>query len=116
MRQLILISICILAISSISKAQSAFDEVAPQQNNPAKIHLYPNPATEFIHVRLEGVKVVNLKLKVHNIIGNEMPAEVEFLGENELRVRVKEFATGYYLLAMQEEESNFAGTYKFVKR
>lgn len=116
MRQLLLILICVLSLATASKAQSAFDEGSASSNNPARVQLFPNPATEFLHVTLEGIKVVNLKLTVHNIIGNEIPTEIEFLGEHELRVRVKEFATGYYLLAMQEEESNFTGTYKFVKR
>lgn len=98
-------------------AQTTFEEGAILKSRlNDKVQLFPNPATDFLHVKLDNVKVADLDLSIHNIIGNKIPVEIEFLGENEFRIRVKEFAIGYYLLAMQEEESNFKGTYKFLKR
>jgi hypothetical protein len=45
-----------------------------------------------------------------------MEIETEIVNEHELRVRVKELASGYYLLAVKNEEANFRGIFKFLKR
>ena len=116
MKHLNLVLVLIFCFALTAKAQSGFDSGLSAQDPQAKIQLYPNPASEFLSVKLEGIKVGNLKVAVHNIIGNEMPAEVDFVGEDELRLRVKDFNTGYYLLALYDEATNFRGTYKFLKR
>ncbi len=116
MNRLNLVLILLFSFAMTARAQGGFEAVLSTQDPQAKIQLYPNPATEFLSVKLEGIKVSNLKVAVHNIIGNEMPVEVDFLGDDELRLRVKDFNTGYYLLALYDEATNFRGTYKFLKR
>lgn len=116
MRSLHLIAIFFLCFTAFAQAQSAFEENAAGQDPQAKVNMYPNPASEYLHVKVEGVNVANLQIAVHNIIGNVIAADVELIGENEFRLRVKEFTTGYYLLAMRDEDSAFKGTYKFLKR
>lgn len=116
MRTLNLIALFLLCFTVLSNAQSVFEDASATQDPQAKIQLYPNPATEYLSVKLDGVKVTNLKIAVRNIIGNEIPTEVEFIGDDELRIRVKDFTIGYYLLALRDEDSNFKGTYKFLKR
>lgn len=85
------------------------------------VHLYPNPATEFLHIKVEAFPIENVKLTLHSIIGNEMLIDSEIVDDNEgdgklIRVRVKELASGYYLLAVKDDQSKFRGTYKFLKR
>src|SRR6478609_4085928 len=80
------------------------------------VHLYPNPTTEFVHIRLESINIDHVKVTMHNIIGNELPIETEKVDDHELRIRVKDFDAGYYLLALRDDQSNFRGTYKFLKR
>lgn len=80
------------------------------------VHLFPNPATEFIDVKLDQLPAANVSLTVHNIIGNQLQVETEILEEDLIRVKVKDLAAGYYLLAIKDEDSNFRGTYKFLKR
>jgi hypothetical protein len=45
-----------------------------------------------------------------------MEAETEVVDEFELRVKVKEFSTGYYLLSIKDERASLNSTYKFLKR
>jgi hypothetical protein len=116
MRSLPLIAIFLLCFTVLAQAQSAFEGTSITQDPQAKVSMFPNPASEYLHVKLEGVNVANLQIAVHNIIGNVVVADVELIGENEFRLRVKEFTTGYYLLAMREEGATFKGTYKFLKR
>lgn len=116
MRSLNLIAIFLLCFTVFAQAQSAFEESATTQDPQAKISMFPNPASEYLHVKIDGVNVANLQIAVHNIIGNVVTSEVELIGENEFRLRVKDLSIGYYLLAMRDEASAFKGTYKFLKR
>jgi len=90
--------------------------IAQEVNLVKSVHLFPNPATEFIDVQLDQLAADNVSLTVHNIIGNELQVETEVLEEDLIRVKVKDLAAGYYLLAIKDDESNFRGTYKFLKR
>jgi hypothetical protein len=116
MRSLNLIIVFLLCFTVLANAQTVSDENATVQDPQAKIQLFPNPASDYLHVKLDGVKVANLQIVVRNIIGNEIKSEVEFIADNEFRLRVRDFNIGYYLLALRDEDSNFKGTYKFVKR
>lgn len=81
------------------------------------IQIFPNPALgDYVHVRFENFKAQDIRFSLHNIIGNELPAEVEIVDEHEIRVRVKELSTGYYLLGLKDKTSRFQSTLKFVKK
>jgi len=111
--------VLMLTAFQLTMAQSQPDGPSastPEVNLTRSVHLFPNPATEFVDVQLDQFPAENVKLTVHNIIGNELQVETEILDEHLIRVKVKELATGYYLLAIKDEESKFRGTYKFLKR
>lgn len=108
--------IILLFLVSAAVAQSVGEDATPV-NLQAKVQLFPNPAIDYLHVRLENnVEITNLRIALHNIIGNEIPVEIEYIGSDELRIRVKDFSVGYYLLALHDEGTNYKGTYKFLKR
>ena len=108
-----------LSVTGLAHAQSRPDTqpaMSEEVNLVKSVHLFPNPATEFIDVKLEQLPASSVSLTVHNIIGNELQVETEVLEEDLIRVKVKDLASGYYLLAVKDEESNFRDTYKFLKR
>ena len=78
--------------------------------------VYPNPATDFINLKLEAPNARHVKLTLHTIIGNSLEVESEIIDDNEVRLKVKDLTTGYYLLAVKDERSGFKGVYKFLKR
>jgi len=85
--------------------------------DPTKtFQVFPNPTTDYIHIRNEQVEMKLLKLTLHNIIGNEMQVEVEEVDEHEVKVKVKDLSAGYYLIAVKDDFSKFRATYKFLKR
>lgn len=120
MRFLRLVSVVMmLSAFQLSQAQSQPENPAPatpEVNLTKSVHLFPNPATEFVDVKLDQFPAQNVKLTLHNIIGNELQVETEILDEHLIRVKVKDLVSGYYLLAVKDEESKFRGTYKFLKR
>ena len=115
----ILSALLMLSAFQLSMAQSR-PETPPiasaEVNLVRSVHLFPNPATEFVNVKLDHFPAENVKITVHSIIGNELPVQTEVLEDNVIKVTVKDLASGYYLLAVKDEESNFRGTYKFLKR
>jgi Secretion system C-terminal sorting domain len=118
MRRLyILICFLTLGVSAFAQAPSGFEMEQPERNDIGKsVHIFPNPTTEYVNIRLEHLDIDNVKVTMHNIIGNEINIETEKVDEHELRIRVKDFDAGYYLLALKDDRSRFKGTYKFLKR
>lgn len=110
--------IILLAASGKVLAQDG-DSLRVQSETPdffKSIHLFPNPAVEYINVKVDHTKASDIRVTLHNIIGNEMSIETEIIDEHTLRVRVKDFPVGYYLLALRDKNSRHSGTFKFVKK
>ena len=123
MRLVKLFLVILMALASLTGfAQSLPEESAiSQETDPIKsVQIFPNPATEFLHVKLNDFPVEKARLTLHTIIGNTMDIETEIVEDHDqgkvIRVKVKDLAAGYYLLAVKDEESKFRGTYKFLKR
>jgi hypothetical protein len=87
-----------------------------KMNVVKSINVFPNPASEYVHIRLDDLKASQVKLTMHNIIGNEVQIEPETVDQHEIRIKIKDLASGYYLLALRDEQTRFRGTYKFLKR
>ena len=114
----LIIFLCVLAGSVMGQAVANYDG-EPQERRQdlhKSVQIFPNPAVEYVHIRLDHVNLDHVKISMHNIIGNEIRIETERLDEHEIRIRVKDFDAGYYLVALKEEQSKFRGTYKFLKR
>jgi hypothetical protein len=108
-----LLLLCSVSLTSFSQVASALPEKADLTKS---ITIYPNPATDFVHIKLATLKANQVKITLYNILGNEVSAETEVVDDHEVRIRVKEFSTGYYLIAVRDEQTQFRGTYKFLKR
>ena len=78
--------------------------------------MYPNPATDYLTVKLQTPHASNVKLAMHSVIGNELNIDKEVIDEYEVRIRVKDLPSGYYFLSLKEEESGLKASYKFLKR
>ena len=113
------LAVFVLSAFQLTRAQvqpETQPAVAQEVNLTKSVHLFPNPATEDVYVELDHFPAENVSVTVHTIIGNELQVEKEVVDTNLIRVRVKELASGYYLLAVKDEENKFRGTYKFLKR
>jgi hypothetical protein len=113
-----IICIVLVSIGFAAKAQTREDfSTQPEKMSLIRsVEVFPNPTSDFVHVRIDQVPVQNVKITLHNIIGNEMSVETEVVDDHEVRIRVKDLVAGYYLLALKDEETKFRGTYKFLKK
>jgi hypothetical protein len=105
-----------LSFAVQAQTQQDYDMTGPAPDITKSVHIYPNPAVDYVHIRLDRLSTGNIKLTVHNIIGNQVEVETEVIDDHEIRVRVKDLNSGYYLVALKDDEDRFKGTYKFLKR
>lgn len=90
---------------------------APEKTDLSKaITIYPNPATDYVNIKLSTLDASTAKITVYTILGNELTVDKETVNDHEVRLRVKDMATGYYLIAVRDEQLQFKSTYKFLKR
>jgi hypothetical protein len=109
---LILLFAALVAFSAHAQMK---EEAFP--TDPAKaIRVFPNPAVDFVSVRFETPMAKTAKVSLHNIIGNELQVETEILDEYEIHLKIKDLPTGYYLVTVNQEESNHRSIIKFLKR
>lgn len=114
---LLLILFATYTVVGQANSDAKEDFAFQQRVDPIRmVQIYPNPATEFVSIKFETPIANKVKLSVHNVIGNVMEAETELVDEFEIRVRVKDFSTGYYLLSIKDERASLNSTYKFLKR
>lgn len=119
MRRLILSVFLVIAALTFAAAQqlSGNSPVSEQRLDISKtVKVFPNPAVDYVYVKLETANAADVKVALHNIIGNQIPIETEVVSLRELRVRVKDLSTGYYLLALKDDVTGLQGTYKVLKK
>ena len=89
----------------------------PEKTDLSKsITLYPNPAVEYVNIKLSTLDASTTKIILYTILGSELQTEKETVNDHEVRIKVKDLATGYYLIAVRDEQLQFKATYKFLKR
>lgn len=106
-----------LAATIQAQTQTDVDFSRPERFELSKtVQIYPNPAAdEYIHVKVDHISLAETKVSLHNIIGNEMKVEKDLLDEHTLRIKVKDLATGYYLIGLNDDKHKLKGIYKFLK-
>lgn len=81
-----------------------------------EVRLFPNPTVDFLYIKIANSNLKDVKFTVHNIIGNVIEVELEKLEDNSYRIKVEDLPTGYYLLAIRNDDQYFKETYKFLKK
>lgn len=116
MRALFFIAFLIFGALKASYAQYTEGGSPEQLNSRLSVQVYPIPASEFVYVKFDSFESQDVRLTVYNIIGNEVNVETERVSDREYRIKVKDLASGYYLLNIRDIKSKFHAGYKFIKR
>ena len=89
-----------------------------RSNDPTKtVQVYPNPATaDYLTLKFETPIAKTVKLQFHSIIGTSLDLEHEAIDEYEVKVKVKDLATGYYIIGIQDAQSGSRAIQKFLKK
>ena len=81
-----------------------------------RVSVFPNPASDYLHIRMENPDARQAQVHVYSIIGSEISTDLEFIDDYEMRIRVKDLPSGYYLLSVQSGENSNRISRKFIKR
>lgn len=101
-----------LGASATLMAQSSVGSL--NQAN-VRIDIYPNPATDFLTVDLSETNVQGVTFELRSMIGNSIRINPEQVGYQQYRIQLKDYATGYYFLIVQDEHARFKKAIKFLK-
>lgn len=117
----LLLTLVLASLGFATQAQNdgPHDKVDMQSRtefSKSSVQLFPNPVTEYLTVKFEEPVAKKTNLSLHNILGSIMETEREVIDDFEVRLRVKDLPTGYYLLSLKDEHTNQHGTFKFLKR
>lgn len=81
-----------------------------------EVLIYPNPASDILTVKFPVRSHENYVISVLNIIGLPQDVESEHnTDSNEIRLRIKDLPTGYYLLSIQGP-NEYRRMLKFLKK
>ena len=98
-RLILLLSVCLLWFSSYSQD-------GPNADAEVTIRIYPNPAVEFLMIRIYG-DVSNAEFELNSMIGNKLQIRPEEMGAGVYQIQVKDLAAGYYFLVVKDEKKRF---------
>jgi hypothetical protein len=114
--KILIFSLLLASFDLQAQIRDDFDVKNGRTDVDKLVSIYPNPAVEFVNIRFNEFQASRVKVTLHNIIGNEVPVEIETIDEHEIRLRVKELSSGYYLIVCKDPQDRFHGTFKILKR
>ena len=108
-----------LGIAGVSFGQSEgeLDRFAASSMDKSNVvSLYPNPAIDYVQVKIENSELQEPTITLYNILGNEVDVTLKEQEDDTYLVDISSLPAGYYFLALRDEKTYFRETYKFVKR
>lgn len=80
------------------------------------VELFPNPAVDFINVKIKDSELNNTQIELRSMIGNRVNIDLERISNKEYRVNLEGLSTGYYFLVVKDDFARFKTAIKFLKR
>ena len=107
MRNKFFISLLIGLLNFLAVAQPSFAQ-------GRKVNIYPNPAVDFLIVQIDD-NDADIKIELNSMIGNRITIKPEEMGDGRYKIPVKNLATGYYFLIVEDKKRRFKKAFKFLK-
>ena len=78
--------------------------------------IFPNPANEFINLKIDNNSIDDYNFSIHSLIGNQMDFQQEKISDNEMRFVINSFNSGYYFILIDFKNENRRRIIKFSKK
>ena len=88
-------------------------EIVPKENSGftlLNIDVYPNPAEDYIYVKLDNNSGKDVKLDVMSFIGNKMNSSSEKINSGLYKLNIRNMPSGHYYVLLS------VGTEKHIKK
>ena len=87
---------------------------AIQQINVAEdLHIFPNPATDYLAVQSDIFQHGNISISVYDITGKRLPINYYRNSNNQVSVNISSLSAGYYLIQLTTDNQQFSS--RFIK-
>ncbi len=113
--RILLAGVFVLLLATASRGQSVETLSSAGSDLLRSAHVYPNPAVDYVSLKFEQPVAKQVTVELHSIIGNQLEVETEVVDDFEVRLRVKDLPSGYYLLDVKLTGSSHSA-FKFLKR
>lgn len=101
-------------IASHSHGQNSFNENANMSDTAKtgfyemqKLKLYPNPATDYLHIEYDILYIKDAKIKIYNSIGSVVYTKDLENKQEHLKISVSDFDNGLYFCSLQIDGKSF---------
>jgi hypothetical protein len=115
---ILFVCFCFFLVGSI-QAQSAMNNGINQNiiNSKIEVKAYPNPVIDELNIETqEGLKVEDLTIRIFSLIGTEMKISKEVEDSRKMRIDMKNFPPGYYLVSIRDEVSRRTDSMRILKK
>ena len=75
--------------------------------------VYPNPATDYLLLKIDGIKIYKLSYQIFNINGKLMKNKL--ITSNETRISLKNISSNVYILKVLQKEKELK-TFRIIKK
>lgn len=87
--------------------------LADENFNASEINLYPNPASDFLHIEIPNTSNPH-SIEVFDVLGKSVYQKEITSSENEINLDVSSFSVGTYVLKLKSDTNQW--TQKFIKK
>lgn len=93
------------------------DDSNAMVNPDAKVEVYPNPATDYLSIKMESPEFKSLEITIYNVLGEVLyKKEASFLsGQNLMEIDVQSYTNGVYWLEISTENGKRRQVESFIK-
>ena len=81
-----------------------------QENDAIELNVYPNPLNDVLNIEVE--KQENYILKMYTATGQQI---LNTMFRNKLQLNTNNYAAGFYLLRIEDQNGNVQASRKLVK-
>lgn len=114
---ILVVCLCCFAVGA-TNAQSGMNNSNENiVNSKIDVKAYPNPVVDELNIETpEGMNVEELSIRIFSLIGTEMKISKEVENTRKLRIDVKNFPPGYYLVSIRNEVSRKTDSMRILKK
>ncbi len=112
---LFLLGSVLMASAQAVSQKTGFINESGLSEKVISVDLFPNPATDFLNIKVNQGKLDLAKVEVFSIIGNKLSLPVTNLSDK-IVVDVRDLASGIYVVVLSGHEPQSRKTIRFYKK
>ena len=80
-----------------------------------QMELYPNPAIDYIELRITSLSIQKVEVQIKSVIGNEVRVASNRISPTQIRINTTNLSEGYYYLIVHVD-NNKTKSFRFLKK